>query len=108
MRDPDRWTNDRWLASVHRVRNLPDQSSEKLSMAHFTNLRSDAIVETLPTCIEAGSLPKYAPIKVEDFTYQRQLLHIPPEQRKAEEKEIAQEFWEAATAANPTQKTAKL
>lgn len=94
-----RWTNDRWLASVHRVRNLEG----RFSMALFTSPRADAVIEPLPTCVEAGSLPKYAPVKVQDFMYQRHLLHIPPEQRKPEEREIPKEFWEAATAAKRSQ-----
>merc|ERR1712118_189549 len=92
-----------WLASVHRVRNLPAQSTRKLSMAYFVSPRDDAIIEPLLTCVEDGMVPKYAPAKVRDFMYQRHLLHIPPEQRKPEERDIPKEFWEAATAANRSQ-----
>ena len=35
--------------------------------------------------------------------YQRHLLHIPPEQRKPEEKNIPKEFWEAASVADRLQ-----
>lgn len=89
-----RWANDRWLASVHRVRKPIDR---RLTLATFFTPRSDATIECLPTCAQPEEL--YKPIAVGEFMYQRHLLHIPPEQRKLEEQNIDAEFWEAADPA---------
>lgn len=91
-----RWTNDRWLAAVHRVRRNQNDA-RKLTLAHFTSPRADALIETLPTCIGPPRFAplRYAPIRVSDFMHQRHLLHVPPEQRSEEHKVIPKEFWEA-------------
>lgn len=86
-----RWSNDRWLASVHRVRKPIDR---RLSLATFFTPRPDARIECLPTCAQPEAL--YRPIVVGEFMYKRHLLHIPPEQRKLQEQNIDAEFWEAA------------
>jgi len=84
-----RWTNDRWLASIHRVKK---PANRRLTLVSFFSPRADAIVGGLPTC----DVPLYEPFLVKDFLHQRHLLHIPPEQRSHEEQTIRKEFWEAA------------
>lgn len=88
-----RWTNDRWLAAVHRVKKPPQR---KLTITSAFWLRGDATIECLPSCQGPGLPPKYAPITAAEFLHKRHLLHIPPEQRAPEEREIPREFWEAA------------
>jgi isopenicillin N synthase-like dioxygenase len=60
-----RWTNDRWLSTVHRVVVPPRQarrSCERFSMAFFHNANWDAVIECLPTCADAQHPPKYPPV----------------------------------------------
>jgi isopenicillin N synthase-like dioxygenase len=59
-----RWTNDRWVSTMHRVVN-PDGSAARdprMSIVFFQQPNDDAIVSCIPTCTDARNLPKYAPI----------------------------------------------
>ena len=55
------WTNDRWVSTMHRVANPPrdkaDQSKTSLLFFHQPNY--DAVVECLPTCVDAAHPAKY-------------------------------------------------
>lgn len=61
-----RWTNDRWTSTMHRVSNPPRGSAAermaRLSLVFFTGPRDDALIETLPSEVsEARPLrPEYA------------------------------------------------
>jgi isopenicillin N synthase-like dioxygenase len=58
-----RWTNDRWMSTLHRVVN-PDvgaaSSSRRQSMPFFHNANYSQVVECLPTCIGNGAT--YEPV----------------------------------------------
>jgi isopenicillin N synthase-like dioxygenase len=60
------WTNDRWRSTVHRVSDPPVADdgavARRFSMPFFHNANWDARVSCLPSCIEAGEEPKYAPV----------------------------------------------
>jgi isopenicillin N synthase-like dioxygenase len=59
-----RWTNDRWVSTLHRVANPPPElaaHSRRQSLVFFHNPNYDAVVECLPGCSDAGTPPKYAP-----------------------------------------------
>ena len=48
-----RWTNDRWVSTIHRVVNPPADKvdgSDRLSIAFFHQPNYDAVVECLPSC----------------------------------------------------------
>ena len=65
-----RWTNDRWLSTLHRVANPPEEAkggSRRLSIVFFHQPNYDATVSCLPTCVEPGVAPRYAPITVSDY-----------------------------------------
>jgi isopenicillin N synthase-like dioxygenase len=65
-----RWTNDRWLSTLHRVANPPEEAkggSRRLSIVFFHHPNYDATISCLPTCVEAGSAPLYEPITVSDY-----------------------------------------
>lgn len=60
-----RWTNDRWISTVHRVANPPRDKilgSRRQSMVFFHNPNNDAVVEPLPGCVDDKHPSKYAPI----------------------------------------------
>jgi isopenicillin N synthase-like dioxygenase len=60
-----RWTNDQWVSTLHRVVNPPAElaaTSRRQSIIFFHNPNYDALVECIPSCLEPGSEPKYAPI----------------------------------------------
>lgn len=65
-----RWTNDRWLSTLHRVANPPEEAkggSRRLSIVFFHHPNHDAAISCLPTCVEAGCAPLYEPITVSDY-----------------------------------------
>lgn len=59
----ERWTNDRWRSTVHRVVIPPDRAAgDRQSMAFFHNANWDAVIECIPTCLAPGEQPRHAPI----------------------------------------------
>jgi isopenicillin N synthase-like dioxygenase len=57
-----RWTNDRWVSTLHRVVNPPpDQVAEsrRQSLVFFHNPNYDALIECLPTCCDPAHPPRY-------------------------------------------------
>lgn len=74
-----RWTNDRWMSTPHRVVNPPLDSSvptRRQSMAFFHNLNKEVTVEVIPTCVPEGEAPKYGPINAFDHLMERHALAI--------------------------------
>jgi isopenicillin N synthase-like dioxygenase len=67
------WTNDRWRATVHRVANpaTPAQNVDRLTLAFFANPRPDTICQCIPTCLEPGQRPHYAPLIAGEFRKRR-------------------------------------
>jgi isopenicillin N synthase-like dioxygenase len=68
------WTNDRWRSGLHRVVNPPRDatgSTRRMSLAYFANPNYDAVVECIPTCVEPGSEPLYAPIEAGEYRLQK-------------------------------------
>ena len=57
-----RWTNDRWRSTLHRVVDPPGATARRQSMAYFQNANWSAQISCLPTCLEPGEQPRYAPV----------------------------------------------
>ncbi len=67
-----RWTNDRWVSTLHRVVNPPRDkadNSRRLSLVFFHQPNYDAVVECIPTCTETA--PKYPPVASGDYLRMR-------------------------------------
>lgn len=56
-----RWTNDRWRSTPHRVINRHG-GRERWSIAYFFDLDAEAAIVPLPTCVSAERPARYAPI----------------------------------------------
>jgi isopenicillin N synthase-like dioxygenase len=56
-----RWTNDRWLSTMHRVVNK-HSGRDRWSIAYFFDLDGDASIVPLPTCVSADRPARYGPI----------------------------------------------
>ncbi len=54
-----RWTNDRWVSTMHRVVVPPDERGDRLSVAFFHQPTYDAVIECIPTCASPDDPPKY-------------------------------------------------
>lgn len=64
-----RWTNDRWVSTLHRVGNPNQeqlQDSNRQSLVFFYNPNQEGVVETIPSCIDGDHPEKYPPIVVSD------------------------------------------
>jgi len=66
-----RWTNDRWVSTLHRVADPePDAGGElprRQSIACFMNPDYDAEIATIPTCLAPGEQSRYAPVQAGDY-----------------------------------------
>jgi isopenicillin N synthase-like dioxygenase len=60
-----RWTNDRWVSTLHRVVNPGAEQggmNRRQSLAFFHQPNWDAKIDCLPTCLPKGEVPKYEPV----------------------------------------------
>ena len=61
-----RWTNDKWVSTVHRVVNPVGQeditTARRQSIAFFQNIDPDHLVSCIPSCTSPTNPPKYADI----------------------------------------------
>ncbi len=62
-----RWTNDRWMSTIHRVDPpvVDGRIIRRRSAAFFFDGNADAVIETLPGCARTDQ-PGYPPITVAD------------------------------------------
>ncbi|KAI0129105.1 Clavaminate synthase-like protein [Xylariales sp. AK1849] len=67
----ERATNDRFVSTVHRVRNTSGR--ERYSLAYFFSPSQDVMIKTLPTCVTEGEKPKYEGIMAGDWQRERLL-----------------------------------
>jgi isopenicillin N synthase-like dioxygenase len=67
------WTNDRWVSTVHRVRNPTGDAAKRarLSLGFFCHPNFDAPVSALPGTVEPGSAARYAPILAGEYMHQK-------------------------------------
>jgi isopenicillin N synthase-like dioxygenase len=70
-----RWSNDRWVSTLHRVVQPPQAAAappaRRQSMAFFHNINADQMVECIPTCTGPGNPPKYPPITAWDLLIEK-------------------------------------
>lgn len=60
-----RWTNDRWRSTRHRVAVPHDDVAareRRQALAFFQQPNWDARIEAIPTCVEPGDRPKHQPV----------------------------------------------
>jgi isopenicillin N synthase-like dioxygenase len=60
-----RWTNDRWVSTLHRVVNPPPDakgSTRRQSIAFFHQPNWEAVIRCIPTCLQPGEQAKYPPV----------------------------------------------
>ncbi len=57
-----RWTNDRWVSTLHRVVDPEAGSQPRLSIAYFQVPNFDAVIRCIPTCIATDEKERYSPV----------------------------------------------
>lgn len=68
------WTNDRWVSTLHRVVNPPRDlanDADRVSIVFFHQPNYDAVIECLPTVLEPGEIPRYAPVTSGQHLYDK-------------------------------------
>jgi isopenicillin N synthase-like dioxygenase len=58
-----RWTNDRWLSTLHRVVNPPAGAGPRLSIAFFNHPNWDVLIE----CIAPPGQARHAPVRSGEY-----------------------------------------
>jgi isopenicillin N synthase-like dioxygenase len=74
-----RWTNDRWVSTVHRVVNPPREralSSRRQSVVFFHQPNYDAVIECLPSCRGHTDPPRYEPVTSGGYRLQKFLRGV--------------------------------
>ncbi len=69
-----RWTNDRWLSSMHRVLpplNAQGQVVRRRSAAFFHDGNADAVISCLPSCCNDAQPARYPPTTVAEHIRQK-------------------------------------
>jgi isopenicillin N synthase-like dioxygenase len=63
-----RWTNERWMSTLHRVKPpvIDGTIERRRSVAFFHDGDVDALIETLPSCVDAQHPDLYEPVTVGD------------------------------------------
>jgi isopenicillin N synthase-like dioxygenase len=63
-----RWTNERWMSTLHRVKPpvIDGTIERRRSAAFFHDGNVDALIQTLPSCVDAEHPDLYEPLTVGD------------------------------------------
>ena len=66
-----RWTNDRWVSTLHRVVDPLDcgkpSAPARQSIAYFMNPNYDADISVISACVSVGDEPKYKPVRAGNY-----------------------------------------
>jgi isopenicillin N synthase-like dioxygenase len=68
-----RWTNERWVATPHRVVNPPAEHAmtQRISIPFFHQPNHDAIIEAIPTCVSEDRPVRYRPVTAGEWAAER-------------------------------------
>jgi isopenicillin N synthase-like dioxygenase len=73
-----RWTNDRWVSTLHRVVEPKNSACRRMSIAYFQVPNYDAKISCIPTCIAKGEPAKYSSVDAGPYLMGRFRATIQP------------------------------
>jgi isopenicillin N synthase-like dioxygenase len=73
-----RWTNDRWVSTLHRVVEPENSACRRMSIAYFQVPNYDAKISCIPTCIAKGEPAKYSSVDAGPYLMGRFRATIQP------------------------------
>lgn len=77
-----KWTNDRWVATEHRVVNPPlGTGTARISIPFFHHPNKDAVIEPIPTCVDAEHPARYPAVEAGNWTEFRMANYTLPQAR---------------------------
>jgi isopenicillin N synthase-like dioxygenase len=70
-----RWSNDRWVSTLHRVAVPPPDAvpTDRISLVFFQNPNPDAVIRCFESCVRPGETVKYPPITVAEHYLGKQM-----------------------------------
>lgn len=71
-----RWTNDRWVSTMHRVAAPSGIDATRQSLAFFHNPNFDAEISCIPTCRKPGEDAKYGAVLAGQYLMERFLAAL--------------------------------
>jgi isopenicillin N synthase-like dioxygenase len=72
-----RWTNDRWRSTIHRVVNSPpSEYSRRMSIGYFLHPNYDALIECLGSCQGPGNPPRYPAVLAGELMRQKMNVRV--------------------------------
>lgn len=90
-----RWTNDKWISTMHRVA-MPstDALEQRYSMAFFVNVNGDTIIEPVSSCIDdvSGNNVKYPSVTAGEHLMAKHLASMGESINKVESDRISDEL----------------
>lgn len=69
----NRLTNDRWVATLHKVINPPAELADRgrISIPYFQMPDWDSVVECVPTCLPRSGVANYPPVPCGPYAEER-------------------------------------
>jgi isopenicillin N synthase-like dioxygenase len=58
-----RWTNDRWVSTLHRVVSTEESAARRQSLAFFHQPNWHQEIVCIPSCLGPGETPRYEPVQ---------------------------------------------
>jgi isopenicillin N synthase-like dioxygenase len=70
----ERWTNDKWVSTMHRVVNPPREvaaTHSRVSIPYFVQPNYDAVIECIDTCFDDENPAKYGPVRNGEYLFMK-------------------------------------
>jgi len=70
----ERWTNDKWVSTMHRVVNPPRDvaaTHSRVSIPYFVQPNYHTVIECIDSCFDEEHPAKYGPVRNGEYLYMK-------------------------------------